>query len=316
MDITLRQIRAFVSVSRLGSFTRAAATLNLTQPTLTVQIRRLEEALDIRLFDRTTRSVALTRIGANLLPVFERMVGDLDAAIDETKEVTAMTRGVVRIAALPSVAAAILPQAINTFRNHHPGASFVVRDVVASRVVELVRDGTVDLGITGGDLVGADLVQAFRTAEAFNVVFPRNHPLAGRSSVTRADLVKYPLVALQPSTSVRSAVDEWLEDAPRAPVIACEATYMMTVAGMVSAGLGIALLPASAREVLAFPDLDSVPVVEPRLAREVSVVTLRGRSLPPMSEGFCTHLTDLLSRWTFNVPETDRASATPSSRDR
>lgn len=311
MDITLRQIRAFIAVSRLGSFTRAATALNLTQPTLTVQIRRLEEALDIRLFDRTTRSVALTRVGASLLPVFERMVGDLDAAIDETKEVTAMTRGVVRIAALPSVAAAILPQAIDTFRVRHPGASFVVRDVVASRVVELVRDGTVDLGITGGDLAGADLVLAFTAVEAFNVVFPRDHPWAGRSSVTRADLARQPLVALQPSTSVRSVVDEWLEDAPRAPVIACEATYMMTVAGMVSAGLGIALLPASAREVLAFPNLVSLPVVEPRLTREVSVVTLRGRSLPPMSEGFRAHLIDLLGRWIFDVPEADKAPATP-----
>ena len=308
MNITLRQIRAFVSVSRLGSFTRAATALNLTQPTLTVQIRRLEEALDIRLFDRTTRSVVLTRIGTNLLPVFERMVGDLDAAIDETKE--AMTRGVVRIAALPSVAAAILPQAINTFRSHYPGASFVVRDVVASRVVELVRDGTVDLGITGGNLPGGDLALAFQTAEAFNGVFPRTHPLAGRGSVTRADLVQYPLVALQSSTSVRSVVDEWLEGAPRAPVIACEATYMMTVAGMVSAGLGIALLPASAREVLAFPDLVSVPVVEPRLIREVSVVTLLGRSLPPMSERFCALLTELLSDWTFETPDADGLGAT------
>lgn len=300
MDITLRQIRAFAAIARLGSFSRAAAELNLTQPTLTVQIRRLEEGLGIRLFDRTTRSVALTRVAENLLPVFERMVGDLAAAIDETKEITAMTRGVVRIAALPSVAAAVLPQAIDTFRGLYPGASFIVRDVVASRVVELVRDGTVDLGITGGD-VGPDLALAFRAREAFNVVFPRDHPFAGKECVTRAELVQHPLVALQSSTSVRAVVDEWLKDAPRAPVIACEATYMMTVAGMVSAGLGIALLPASAREVLAFPDLVSVPVVAPTLSREVSVVTLQGRSLPPMGEGFCANLIAMLEKWTFEV---------------
>lgn len=308
MDITLRQIRAFVSIARMGSFSRAAAELNLTQPTLTVQIRRLEEGLGIRLLDRTTRSVALTRVGANLLPVFERMVGDLAAAIDETKEITAMTRGVVRIAALPSVAAAVLPQAIDTFRECYPGASFVVRDVVASRVVELVRDGSVDLGITGGALGGPDLALVFRKWETFNVVLPRDHPFAGKQHVTRAELLEHPLVALQSSTSVRSVVDEWLKDAPRAPIIACEATYMMTVAGMVSAGLGIALLPASARETLAFPDLVSLPVVQPTLSREISVVTLQGRSLPPMSEGFCAHLVAMLKGWTFEVVQDDIAS--------
>ena len=217
MNITLRQIRAFVSVSRLGSFTRAATALNLTQPTLTVQIRRLEEALDIRLFDRTTRSVVLTRIGTNLLPVFERMVGDLDAAIDETKEVPAMTRGVVRIAALPSVAAAILPQAINTFRSHYPGASFVVRDVVASRVVELVRDGTVDLGITGGNLPGGDLALAFQTAGAFNGVFPRTHPLAGPGSSPPPRPVHDPLRALPLSPTRRAGVVLRLGGAARPP---------------------------------------------------------------------------------------------------
>ena len=208
-------------------------------------------------------------------------------------------------AALPSVAAAILPQAIDTFRSRHSGASFVVRDVVASRVVELVRDGTVDLGITGGDPGGPGLRLAFRTSEAFRVIVPRDHPLAGRSSVSRADVVAFPLVALQPSTSVRAAVDAWLRDAPRTPTIACEATYMMTVAGMVSAGLGIALLPVSAREVLAFPDLVAVPVAAPELTRDISVVTLEGRSLAPMSEAFCAHLVADLGVWTFGAPAGD-----------
>lgn len=297
MDVSLRQIKAFVAVARLRSFTRAAEELNLTQPALTVQIRKLEEALDIRLFDRTTRTVSLNRTGAQILPVFERMIGDLDSVVDETRDVAAMKRGVVRIATLPSVAAAILPRTISEFRSLHPGASFIVHDVVADRVVQHLREGMVDIGITGGGKMPPDLKLAFRITEGFRAIVPRSHPLASKATVTRADIVKHPLVALHPSTSVRHAVDEWLRGAPRSPAVACEATYMTTVAGMVSAGLGIALLPASAREVLAFPDLISIPIASPSLTRDVSVVTAQGRSLSPMSESFCIYLSKSLSEW-------------------
>lgn len=290
MSISIRQIRAFVSVARLGNFTRAAEALSLTQPALTVQIRGLEESLGIRLFDRTTRTVSLTRAGANALPSFERMLGELSSVMEEARDLAAMKRGVVRIATLPSVAAATLPRAINGFRARYPGATFVVQDLVADRVLDALREGTADLGITGGGKMPADLKLSFRAREAFHIILPRDHPLAQEKSATREAITRYPLVAMHPSTSVRQVVNEWLEDATQAPVIASEATYMMTVAGMVSAGLGIAVLPASAREVTAFPDLTTIPISDPPLTRAVSVVTLEGRSLSPMAESFCEHL--------------------------
>src|SRR4051812_34589611 len=109
MDVTLRQIKAFVTVSRLGSFTQAAALLNIAQPTLTVQIKRLEEALTVRLLDRDSRNVDLTRIGRDLLPVFQRMLRDLDNVVVDARDLTAQRRGIVRIASLPSIAAGALP---------------------------------------------------------------------------------------------------------------------------------------------------------------------------------------------------------------
>lgn len=297
MNVNLRQIRAFVAVARLGSFTRAAEALHLTQPALTVQIRGLEEVLEARLFDRTTRSVTLTRVGLTLLPAFERMIGDLESVIDEARDIAAMKRGVVRIAVLPSVAAAILPRAISSFRDRHPGAAFIVHDLVADRVIEKLRDGSADMGITGGEVIPPDMRLIFRKRDDFNAIVPRSHPLAARATLTRDDILAHPLVALHPATSVRRVVDDWFHAASRMPTIACEATYMTTVAGMVSAGLGLALLPSSAREVLAFPELVRIPISGPPLTREISVVTLAGRSLFPMSEAFCAHLTAELARY-------------------
>src|SRR5215831_4513273 len=135
MDVSVRQLRSFVAVAKLRSFTQAAATLHVSQPTLTVQIKRLEETLRLKLFDRTPRSVELTRMARELLPSLERMLRDLDTVLTDTKDIAAEQRGVVRIAALPSFAASVLPDAINTFRLDHPGVSFELKDAIASRVL-------------------------------------------------------------------------------------------------------------------------------------------------------------------------------------
>src|SRR5687768_8534664 len=98
MNVNLRQVRAFVSVARFGSFTRAAKLLNLTQPALTVQIRQLEQSLDVRLFDRNTRSVSLTRVGRELVPPFQRLLQEFDAIVVDTKDLAAKRHGIVRLA--------------------------------------------------------------------------------------------------------------------------------------------------------------------------------------------------------------------------
>jgi DNA-binding transcriptional LysR family regulator len=120
MDVSLRQVRSFLAVARVKSFTGAASILNVTQPALTVQIRRLEEALGVTLFDRETRSVELTRVARDLIPAFERTLQDFDAALDSARDIATQTRGIVRLAALPSVAAGVLPNAILGFREKRP----------------------------------------------------------------------------------------------------------------------------------------------------------------------------------------------------
>ena len=87
MDISLRQIRSLLTIARVKSFTQAAVILNVTQPALTVQIKRLEEALGVRLFDRDTRSVELTRVARELMPAFERTLQDLDAALGSARDI-------------------------------------------------------------------------------------------------------------------------------------------------------------------------------------------------------------------------------------
>src|SRR5947208_2748243 len=121
MNFTLRELEAFLGVARLGNFTRAAKALNMSQPALTVRIRHLEDALGVRLLDRTTRSVALTQIGREFLPVVARVLGEIDAVAVNARDVAGRRRGVVTVAALPSAASTLLPAIIAAFKARHRG---------------------------------------------------------------------------------------------------------------------------------------------------------------------------------------------------
>lgn len=290
MDISLRQIRSFIAVAKLGSFTRAAEFLHMSQPTLTVQIRRLEEALQLRLLDRNPRHVDLTRIGRDLLPAFERTIEDLDTVLADLKNISTARLGVVRIAALPSFASGLLPDVIRRFRKRNPGASFAVKDVIASPLLNLVRSDDVDLGLTGGDVDFPDIEVLFRTSDEMHVIYPEGHPIGKFSRMTAERLAQFPIVMMDPKTSVRAVTDAAFGKAKLRPTSISEVTHMMTAVGMVRAGIGITLLPSSALEVIAEPSLLSRRINDPNFTRQISLIKKRNRTLPPLSKAFSDYL--------------------------
>jgi DNA-binding transcriptional LysR family regulator len=292
MDVNLRQMRSFVAVARLGTFTRAAEFLHVSQPTLTVQIKRLEEALQLRLFDRNPRSVNLTRMGRDLLPTFERTLQDLDSVLLDLKNVSTARLGVVRISALPSFAANLLPDSIKRFRKQNPGASFVVKDIIASSLLGLVRSEEVDLGLTGGNVDFPDIEVLSRANDEMNVIYPAGHPIGKIPRITAERLAQYPLVMMDVRTSVRAVTDFAFSKAKLMPMPVSEATYMMTAIGMVRAGIGITILPASAREIAAESSLGNRRISDKNFWRPVALIKKKGRTLPPLSKTFADQLSN------------------------
>jgi DNA-binding transcriptional LysR family regulator len=288
MDLNLRDIRAFVTVANAGNFTRAAARLHLSQPALTVQIRRLEETVGARLFDRNSRTVALTQTGRELLPLLQRSLDDMERVLRDARALGDGSSGTVRLACLPTFAASALPDLIQAFRKRVPQAQFQIRDVVASTVNALVRNEEADIGLTGGDTFDAALEVLVEGADRLVVVCPKDHALARKRRVSVSDVAVSPLVLTAQGTSVRSVVDAALEQAGCAPEIACEPTYMMTAVAMVRGGLGVTILPATAREVLAERDLIAKPIDDPAFVRPIALIKKRGRTLPRVAEDFVT----------------------------
>ncbi|WAL84142.1 LysR family transcriptional regulator [Pandoraea sp. XJJ-1] len=295
MDLNLRDIRAFIAVAQTGSFTRAAARLHLSQPALTVQIRRLEETVGVRLFDRNSRNVALTPTGRELLPLLQKSLHDMEHVLIDARALGDGSSGTVRIACLPTFAASVLPELIQQVKAAVPRAGFHVRDAVAGVVETLVHNDEVDIGLTGGELNDAEIDVLYAGADHLVAVLPAGHALARRKRVSLTDLASVPLVLTAQGTSVRAVVDGAFASGGCTPEIACEPTYMMTAVAMVRAGLGVTILPASAREVRAEPELRVRPIDHDAFLRPIALIKKRGRTLPPVTQTFVAMLLEKLA---------------------
>jgi DNA-binding transcriptional LysR family regulator len=286
MNLTLRQIRAFVAVARFESFTKAAELLHLTQPALTVQVRQFEEALGLRVFDRSTRHVWLTAAGKDLAPVLQSLLHELDVVVESSKHLSAKRVGVVRIGCLPSIATTLLPAAIAQFQAAYPNISFVIKDEVAKRIIAKVRQEEVDFGITDVDVNAPDLFSTVLVEEPMHAFFPAGHPVATVAKLTLEELAKYPLVLTIPESNARAMIDTAFSSIGRLAVASCEVTNMATAFAMVRAGLGITILPARACDLSMMPDLRARSVEAPGFIRRIAITRKSDRSLSPAAQVF------------------------------
>ena len=297
MNINFRQLRAFATIGRLGSFTKAADALHATQPALSAQIRELEEALGVRLFDRSTRSVTLTQAGADLLPVVDNVLGDLGSVVARARDVARRNTGRVTIAALPSLAATLMPLTVAQMRAQHPGITVVIKDALAERIIGLIRADEVDLALSSAPPVDPQLAFTPLLTDRMVAVLPAGHPLANARSVALAGLLASPIVLMDRDSSVRRIVDGACASIGRLAEPAYEAAYMSTAIGLVRAGLGATLLPSSASELRAASDLVIRDLDQPRIERELGIVKQRRRAYSPAADALVGVLTDIAREW-------------------
>jgi len=277
----LRHIRAFLALARAGSFTRAANELHMSQPTLTVQIQQLESALRVKLFDRNKRHVALTQAGRDLLVPLERILIDVEAITTSAEELLEHRRGLVTVAALPSVAAGLLPRAIKKLSESYPGITVRVHDGVASTVAAMVKAGQVDFGISSQTYGDRELASQVLMMDRLCAIVASTHPLARKRSMTLHELAKHPLILMVKDSSSRQIVDLAFDREGLVANVAYETTYGTSVAGLTHAGLGVGVLPES----MAAPSrLHQLRIRGEALTRRIGIIMRAGRSLSPTAD--------------------------------
>ena len=286
MNVTLRQLRAFVLVARLGSFTRAAQAMHLTQSALSLLVRELESAIDSRLFDRTTRAVALTAAGSDFFPRAERVLAELESALAGVDKLVARERGRVVVAAPLVLSSTYLPPILAAFSTQYPGIEVVLQDTLPNQVLPLVRGGAADLGIGTFASDEADIQRTLLFSEAMAAAFPAAHAFARLQQLTWADVAQEPVLALSRGSVFRDLTEAGFAAAGLMLKPAREANYAGSLIGMVDAGLGIAILPGYAAKLADPARIGWRRVENPLIDREVSLVQRAGVSLSHAAQGF------------------------------
>jgi DNA-binding transcriptional LysR family regulator len=290
MNVTLRQLRAFVLVGQLGSFTRAAQAMHLTQSALSLLVRELESAMDTRLVDRTTRSASLTTAGREFFASAQRVLDDLQHAIDNVDLLVAKERGRVVIAAPLVLSSTFLPRIIAGFRALYPGISLVLHDCLPTQVLPQVSAGMADLGIGSFRRAEKDLQRVLLFKEALVAVFPASHPFGSVGRLTWRQLARVPVLALRQGSIFRDLTESGFAAAGVPLEPAFEADYGGSLVGLVDAGLGVAVLPAMATVLTDAGRIRFKRLEDPVVEREVQMVHRAGVSLSPAAQAFADFL--------------------------
>lgn len=298
MKITLAQLRAFVAVSREGSFTRAAERLGTSQPSVTMAIRQLEAALGLKLFDRSTKILSLTKASATFLPGIERTLNDLDTTLADFHAAADGTQGSVAVAVLPSVATVVLPRTIQSFSAAFPRTRISLRDDNSTGVCDRVLSGEVDLGVAGrtDHVAGVHFEPLLR--DPFGAVVHKSHPLGGETGpLTWKDLAGYPFISFAADTGLRPLLDTLVDQPENVSSPWIEVSNIATVLSLLKTNLGIAALPKMSVNPIE-NDVVFRTLLKPPLFRELGLITRQGRSLTPAAEHFVEHMKETLRpRW-------------------
>ncbi len=243
----LEQLRYFLAVARHLSFTRAAESLPLSQPSLTNQIRKLERELGVALFERTTRKVHLTPAGEDFVRAAQQILNLVETAELEMHEFSGLKRGRVLLGTIPTVGAFSLPPLLAGFRRGFPGIELAIQEEGSDVLLQLLLEETIDLAIiTAAEAHPSGAIERrCLVVDEMVVLLPPSHGLAGREVVSLAELRDEQFVLFKPGYGLRRIVLDACSEAGFSPRIAFETSQRETIYGMVQEGLGITLLPAS-----------------------------------------------------------------------
>lgn len=293
MKIDFDGIQAFVTVAELGAFNKAADKLNITQAALTRRIQKLESYLGLRLIHRTTRQMALTTLGKELLPKARTWVHDLTTTLTELKDTSRASKGHFTLACVPTMAAYILPDLIQQYAKEYPGNRIKLIDASAYEIREAILDQKAEIGLSVQGPKHPDLEESLLFQDPLMFYCRDTHALSRRQSVTWSDMNLDDLVVVSSFMATRIFMDYQLAKRGIRLQGNYEVQHHATALNLVTTGVGCTILPASACADGERKGVVRIPLVSPVVKRKIVLIQKKGASLSPAAQAFCKILKNI-----------------------
>jgi DNA-binding transcriptional LysR family regulator len=284
MKIDTLGIQAFIAIAHEGSFQKAANALHITQTALTRRLQNFEADLGVKLVERTTRSVALTKIGSDFLPQSRRLLAELQTALEEIRESGKAQRGNVSIACVPPVGVHYLPRIIKEYSVRYPNNRIRILDHLSPGVTEAVLSREAEFGIRQLGLEHRELSTIPLLQDRYVLICRDDHPLAERKTIAWKQLESTPLILPSHIRTNRAQLDAALGDRGVALQPYCEVGRSSTAVVMVAEGVAAAIVPGLAIQKGAYANIRVVPITDPVVSWTLVLLSRKKAHLSPAAQ--------------------------------
>ncbi|HLX01198.1 MAG TPA: LysR substrate-binding domain-containing protein [Trinickia sp.] len=284
MKIDILGVQAFVAIADRGSFQNAADELHVTQTAITQRLRKLEDFLGVTLIERTTRSIALTRIGREFLPQARRLLEELSYALMEIRETGKAERGDVSIACVPTVGVQYLPRIMQEYSARYPHNRIKILDHASSAVADAVLHREAEFGINIAGAHHPELSAIPLIEDQYVLICDDEHPLAKRRRVSWRQLQPYPLIFAGQVSGNRAPLDLALGTSELTLQSFYEVQRSSTAVGLVAERVAAAVVPRLAIQKGAYPSIRMIELVEPVVSRTLVLVARKSARLSPAAQ--------------------------------
>ncbi|MBI4279070.1 MAG: LysR family transcriptional regulator [Armatimonadetes bacterium] len=291
--MNLHQLKIFQTVARLGSYSRAAEELRISQPSVSIQVADLERSLGVDLFEQIGKRIYLTEAGRTLEEYARRILSLVDETQAALEDVQKLRRGRLIIGASTTPGTYILPPLLGDYKRNHPQVEVRLDIANSRRIQERLLRNELDLGVVGWSVTGKDLVVEPFLMDSLVAIAAAGHPLASRERVTLADLIREPLLVRERGTGTREAIEEAFARMNLTLTPVMELGSAEAIKQAVAANLGVSIISRFAVTLEVNAGLLGIlPVEDLRIERPLYIVRHRDKRLTRAAQAFL----DLLAR--------------------
>jgi LysR family transcriptional regulator, hydrogen peroxide-inducible genes activator len=269
----IHQLRYFCAVAKTGNFTRAAAREHVAQPSLSQQILKMEDELGAKLFDRLGRGVRLTAFGQTFLPRAQAILRELGEATSEIQQMVGMEAGTIVFGTIPTIAPYFLPSKLSKFLSQHPQVKLRVIEEITPMLLTQLHEGVMDMALVALPVTGPEFVTREILREPMYLVVPKGHRLAHEKSTPLKEIQEDPFLLLKEGHCFRDSVVSACQRSRTKLNVVFETGQFSTILAMVSAGMGISVVPEMAIESIR--GCRFIPLADSTAYRRIGLVWMR-----------------------------------------